>query len=125
MQSAYREKMNMNIVQMLQKWSFMTVVLAFYLVYKDKAGGFQQLLVDLQTMSIDKLKTKIPNMIMAGIAVAVLFGVQQLKLPPVAKLGISLAFLYVFGFNLAKIIDPPSSGFSTGTQAMSSYFGRN
>jgi len=115
----------MNIIQLAQKWSWLAGILAFYMVYKDKAGGIQQFIVDLQTMSLDKLKTKVPNLIMVGIATMILFGLQKLKLPPVAKLGIALVAVYLFGHNLARTIDPPNSGFSTGTQAHGSYFGRN
>lgn len=118
----------MNILGAVSKWIWLVALAPYYIIYSKKAGGFGQITTDLETYTLDKLKTKVGNLVMMAIAIVVLIGIRKLKLPMAAKVIIMGVAYFVFGYNLFKAIDDPR-GFRQGTQTSTvstgSYFGRN
>jgi hypothetical protein len=118
--------MKMNI-KSLAKWSWLTVLPAFFVVYSKKAGGYGQFLTDLESLTLDKIKTKTGNIVMAVAAGAVIYAITTLKAPPTIKvIVLGLAF-FVLGYNILKIVDPPMAGMQGGYRAptTSLYYGRS
>jgi hypothetical protein len=93
----------------VRKFSPIMMLVAFVLVYLPK--GFGQFLVDIQGLTIDKLQAKWQNIAMAIGAGIVMVLLKKVNMPPAVKAVIMLALYFVIGYNLAKVIDPPGSGY--------------
>lgn len=96
----------------VKKFSPLAMLAAFVLVYLPK--GFGQFLVDIQSLTIDKLQAKWQNIAMAIGAGVVLMLVKRLKLGPEMTAIVSLVLYFVIGYNIAKVIDPPYYGARAG-----------
>jgi hypothetical protein len=93
----------------VKKFSPIMILVAFVLVYLPK--GFGQLLVDIQNLTIDRLQAKWQNIAMAIGAGIVMVLLKKVNMPPAIKAVIMLVLYFVIGYNVAKVIDPPGSGY--------------
>jgi hypothetical protein len=95
----------------VRKFSPIMILVAFVLVYLPK--GFGQLLTDIQNLTIDRLQAKWQNIAMAIGAGIVMVLLKKVNMPPAIKAVIMLVLYFVIGYNVAKVIDPPGSGYGS------------
>ena len=88
------------------KFAPLLAVIGYIIPYTSK--GFDRILIDLQSITVDKLQAKWQNLaIVVGAGVA-LYLLKGLKMPVAFKALATLALYGVIGYNLALTIDPPA-----------------
>ena len=95
-----------DIMAMVKKFMPLAAVVGYLIPYSSK--GFDRILVDLSSITIDKLQSKWQNIaIAAGCGIALHF-MKSLRLPANMQTLIGLGLWALIGYNLALTIDPPS-----------------
>ncbi len=89
----------------IRKFAPLAVLAGYATPYASK--GWDRIIVDLQTISFEKLQAKWQNAVIAVVALIAVYFVKKLKMPPAMKVIAEIGLYYVAGYNMAMVIDPP------------------
>ena len=89
----------------LKKYAPLTALIGFYLVYSQK--GFNQLIVDLETITIDKITGKWQNIAIAIVALFLVRVLNKMRFDPTLKLIGEIVLYGIAGYQFGLLIDPP------------------
>lgn len=106
----------MSIMTELRKFAPIAVIAGYATPYASK--GWDRIIVDLQTISFEKLQAKWHNAAIAAGAYVGIYFLKKVKMPAPMKVIAEIALYYVIGYNLAMIVDPP---FPKGSQGAVRY----
>jgi hypothetical protein len=96
----------MNIWSTLNKFAPLALIAGYAVPYSSK--GWDRILTDLSTITIDKLQSKWMNLAIAAGCGGAIYMMRGLRLPtPVKTLG-TIALYFVLSYNVALAIDPPA-----------------
>ncbi len=93
------------VLAQLRKFAPLAAIAGYATPYASK--GWERIIVDLQTISFEKLQAKWQNAAIAAGALIAIHFVKKLKMPPAMKVLAEVALYYVAGYNVAMVVDPP------------------
>jgi hypothetical protein len=93
------------MLSQLRKFAPFAAIAGYATPYATK--GWDRIIVDLQTISVEKLQAKWHNAAIAVAAYVAIHFVKKMKMPPAMKVVAEIALYYVIGYQVAMIVDPP------------------
>jgi xanthosine utilization system XapX-like protein len=96
-------------------------LLGYIAVYRTK--GFNQAIIDIQNITLDKMMAKWQNFLIAGIVLGAIYMLKSVKLPANLKLVLVVVGWFIIGYQIALAMDPP--GMSVRTRAPAQYGNMN
>jgi hypothetical protein len=110
------------MMKMVNRYSWLAVIAGYAVVYMNK--GFDRVLIDIQSITPEKLIEKWQNFAVAAVAVIAIGFVKKMKLPTALKTLLIIALYFIAGHQIGTAIDPPYyGGTSQGTMVMNPYRG--
>jgi hypothetical protein len=93
------------MLSQIRKFAPLAAVAGYATPYATK--GWDRIIVDLQTISVEKLQAKWHNAAIAVAAYVAIHFIKKMKMPPAMKVLAEVALYYVMGYQVAMIVDPP------------------
>jgi len=90
----------------LNKYAPFAAIAGYAMVYNTK--GWDRIMTDLTSITVDKLQAKWQNIAIAGGAAIATYLIKGVRLPPTLKTVIVVALWFVAGYNIAVAVDPPA-----------------
>jgi hypothetical protein len=91
--------------KMLKKFAPVAILAGYAVPYSSK--GWDRVVIDLRSITVEKLTAKWQNLAIAAAASGVLYFIRGARIPNELKVLIMIGMYFLIGLNLAYAIDPP------------------
>jgi hypothetical protein len=95
-----------SIMGSIKHFAPFAAIIGYVAMYYTGSKGINQMLPDLQSISIDRLMQNYQNLVMAAAAGAGLYLIRHIRLPTALKDLIVVVLWFIIGYQIAVAVDP-------------------